>query len=67
MEAKPFISVVSPVYEGEQLVNLLIDRTQAALLQITDDFEIILVDDGSSDNSVAVIEQIIQQHKKLNV
>ena len=65
MEAKPFISVVSPVYEGEQLVNLLIGRTQTALLQITDDFEIILVDDGSSDNSVAVIEQIIQQHKKI--
>lgn len=65
MEAKPFISVVSPVYEGEQLVNVLISRTQAALLQITDDFEIILVDDGSSDNSVAVIEQIIQQHHKI--
>ena len=46
-------------------MNLLIGRTQTALLQITDDFEIILVDDGSSDNSVAVIEQIIQQHKKI--
>lgn len=65
VEAKPFISVVSPVYEGEQLVNLLISRTQKALLQITDDFEIILVDDGSSDNSVDIIEQIIQQSKNI--
>jgi len=43
----PLISIVSPVYLGETLVPVLVERTRNELNTITSDFEIILVEDGS--------------------
>lgn len=45
------ISVISPVYKGENIVDKLCVELIKSLKQITDDFEIILVDDCSTDNS----------------
>jgi adenylylsulfate kinase-like enzyme/glycosyltransferase involved in cell wall biosynthesis len=45
------ISVVVPVYRAEDCVGELCRRLKLALEQITQDFEIILVDDRSSDSS----------------
>lgn len=50
------ISVVSPVYRGEKMVAELVRRNVEALTSITDDYEIILVNDASPDNSWAAIE-----------
>jgi dolichol-phosphate mannosyltransferase len=46
------ISLVIPVYNEESLIDILFERTIGALSSITDDFEIICIDDGSSDNSL---------------
>jgi len=64
-EASPVISVVSPVYQAEQLVDVLVARTQKALSEITSDFEIILVDDGSRDNSWQAIQQQARQDQRV--
>ncbi len=45
----PYLSVVSPVYQAEEVVDELINRLRGNLSQLTDQFEIILVDDGSKD------------------
>ncbi len=50
------ISVVSPVYRGANLVAELVRRNVEALTSITDDYEIILVNDASPDNSWTAIE-----------
>jgi dolichol-phosphate mannosyltransferase len=56
LEAKPIeISVVSPVYEAATIVTHLIREITASLSLITDRYEIILVDDGSKDESWKVI------------
>lgn len=47
----PFISIVSPVYRAEALVDELVQRIQAAVSPLTEDYEIILVDDRSPDDS----------------
>jgi dolichol-phosphate mannosyltransferase len=47
----PFFSVVSPVYKAESIVHLLVEQTVHNIELITTDYEIILVEDGSSDNS----------------
>jgi len=49
------ISVVVPVYNSEATLVELVDRLQAALLPLADAFEIILVNDGSRDQSWQVI------------
>ena len=45
------ISVVSPVYQAQNIVDELVVRLVSELQKITNDYEIFLVDDGSSDNS----------------
>ena len=46
---KPFISVISPVYRSQDSVDLLVQKIKETLVTITEDFEIILVEDGSPD------------------
>lgn len=57
------ISIVSPVYQAEKIIPSLIDRIEKAILPITSDYEIILVEDYSSDNSWAIIEHMAQTNK----
>lgn len=45
------ISVVSPVYKGEKQVAELVSRVKNTLKTCTDEFEIILVEDGSTEES----------------
>ncbi len=45
------ISIVTPVYRAENIIDELVRRIEEATKTITDDFEIILVEDGSPDNS----------------
>jgi len=52
-----FISVVSPVYNAEGSIVVLIERIENALKKITDNYEIILVEDGGNDKSWDVIEK----------
>lgn len=52
------ISAVSPVYRAEKLVPELVRQTAHYLSQITDSFEIILVEDGSPDASWEAIEAV---------
>lgn len=47
----PRISIVSPVYKGEHMVAELVRRNVESVSLITDDYEIILVNDASPDNS----------------
>jgi len=55
MKNKPYISVVSPVYMAEGIVAELVRQVGEALAAVTDDYEIILVNDASPDGSWAAI------------
>lgn len=57
------ISIVSPVYKGEKMLNHLVERCEAAVSKISDDFEIILVNDCSPDNSWAVLKEICSKDR----
>ncbi len=46
-----FLSIVSPVYKGALFIPTLVDRIKHEVVEITDKYEIILVEDGSPDNS----------------
>lgn len=52
------LSVVVPVYRGERLVQPLIERLAMALPKIAQQYEVILVNDGSPDNSWDVVEHL---------
>ncbi|UYZ57438.1 glycosyltransferase family 2 protein [Hymenobacter latericus] len=51
----PLISVISPVYQAGGLIQELIERLETVLPQVSTDYEIILIDDGSTDESWQLI------------
>ncbi|WP_460499794.1 glycosyltransferase family 2 protein [Hymenobacter agri] len=55
-EPTPLLSVVSPVFRAEELVDELVQRIQQSLEGLTQAYEIVLVDDRSPDGCWARIE-----------
>lgn len=61
----PYISIVSPEYRGEKMVAQLVERVVSSVSTITDDFEIILVNDASPDNTWLEIEKACAVDKRV--
>ncbi|MFQ5943574.1 MAG: glycosyltransferase family 2 protein [Anaerolineales bacterium] len=55
---KPTLSVVGPVYDEVETVREFYDRVQKALDAIGEPWELVLVDDGSTDGSSEVIRDL---------
>ncbi|MES2593561.1 MAG: glycosyltransferase family 2 protein [Bacteroidota bacterium] len=53
----PLISIISPVYKAEKIIPELVNQINHETLKITAQFEIVLVEDGSPDNSWEEIEK----------
>lgn len=56
------ISVVVPVYNSAATLETLAKRVDAALATMATDFELVLVNDGSRDESWQMIESLARQH-----
>ncbi|MDQ2693157.1 MAG: glycosyltransferase family 2 protein [Chloroflexota bacterium] len=56
------LSIVVPVYKGETLIEPLVSQINSTLPAFTDQYEIILVNDGSPDDSWTVIQRLSQQY-----
>ncbi len=54
----PKYSVVVPFHNEEENVTALYDQLKAVMEQVNDNFELVLVDDGSSDRSYKLLEEI---------
>lgn len=52
------MSVISPVYGAASLLPELVKRIHNTVSKITDDYEIILVEDNSPDNSWEIIKEL---------
>jgi glycosyltransferase involved in cell wall biosynthesis len=54
-EARPALSVVVPLFDEEPTVPILVARLGRVLDGLTSEYEVILVDDGSGDGTLAAI------------
>ena len=59
------ITVVSPVYYGEAMIHELVSRLKMSLSVITEDYNIILVNDHSPDNSWPIILKECEEDKRI--
>lgn len=64
-KAKPHISVVTPVYGIPGAITELYERLVKALEKIDKNFEIIMVNDASPDNSWHIIQEIAKKDSRL--
>ncbi len=61
----PHISVVVPVYGCRECLSMLYERLKASLEKINPDFEVILVNDSSPDESWSAITELCQMDKRV--
>jgi dolichol-phosphate mannosyltransferase len=61
------LSVVIPIYNEEPLLEELVKRTIPAIESFIDDYEVIFVDDGSTDNSLQKLLALGKENIKIKV
>lgn len=61
------ISVVSPVYNECEVLPYLFDALPKALAKLSDQYEIVLVNDGSTDGSDQIIRQRAQLDERIKL
>lgn len=63
-ETNPLISIITPVYNRESLVKISIE---SLLAQTYPYWEMLIVDDGSTDNTVTVIEEYTKKDNRIKL
>lgn len=66
-EKRPELSLVLPVYNEEESLRPLHDEVREALAPLGRPWEVIYVDDGSTDGSPAVLDEIARREPEVRV
>ncbi len=64
---KPTISVFFPCYNDSNTIADLVNNATRALKDITSDYEVIVIDDGSTDKSREILKKLERNNKKLKL
>lgn len=64
MEKKPLISVVIPTYNAEKYIG---ETLKSILEQTYENWECIIVNDGSTDNTLSVVNQWLEKDSRFSV
>jgi glycosyltransferase involved in cell wall biosynthesis len=67
MKANPYISLVIPVKNEEKSLVILHQEIVKTMLSIKKPYEIIFIDDGSTDRSFNILNQLYKQNKNIRV
>lgn len=59
------VALIVPVYNEEETVATFVSTVEEKLQDVLEHIEIVFVDDGSKDNSAAIIEQMMQSNERI--
>lgn len=63
----PYLSLVIPAYNEQENIPTLLSRVGASLSQINRPFEVVIVDDGSKDETPKLLAEAMKQYPWLRV
>ena len=66
-EIKEFISIIIPVFNESESIGYLLDEIKSVMVSNELHFELIVVNDGSKDNTLSVLEELTLKIKELVV
>lgn len=67
LSAVPRFSVVVPIYDEEETLSELHRRLAAVLDGLEEDWELVLVDDGSRDRSYETMAELREQDERVKI
>ena len=67
MKTKNEISIIIPVYNGKKQLPLCLEKVTLYCKNNFNDYEIIVAEDGSTDNSVTIIKELMEKNDKIKL
>jgi polyisoprenyl-phosphate glycosyltransferase len=67
MSNNVFISVIAPTFNEAANIKVYLERTETILKQLGRSYEIIIIDDGSHDNTVARVKDYAKQNSHIRL
>ncbi len=64
---KPDISLVFPVYHDEATVEIVTKKALGVLAEVADQYEVVIVDDGSPDRAGEIADRLASEHSEVRV
>jgi len=66
-EKNPFLSIVVPCYNEENVIDIFLDKIFEVLAPMKKSYEIVFVNDGSKDNTLKVLQTKSREHESVRV
>ena len=63
-DSMPLISIIMPVYNGERFLS---EAIESIIAQTYENWELLAVDDGSTDNSLQIIEAYAEKDGRIKL
>jgi len=64
---KESISIVLPAYNEQENISKAVENSLNILKEVASEYEVLIVDDGSSDNTAMLSEKMVQQDEHVRV
>ncbi|HEY9734611.1 MAG TPA: glycosyltransferase family 2 protein [Drouetiella sp.] len=61
------VSLVIPAYNDETTVGRLVEDADAVLSELCYDYEIVVINDGSTDNTLTVLQEAARKNRRIKV